>query len=94
MTLPGASIVSWIVDWGWRISAYVLMDGRPALHTHLKLGEQWQHPRKPLGVLLLRFFGQADGLGQRLMFIILRGDRIDLVEVDGDVGVDPLLGDP
>ena len=78
---------------GWWMSTYELGGGCPVLDTYLELGEQGKHSRKPLGVLLLRFFGQADGLGQSLMFVIFRGDRIDLAEIDGDVGVDPLLGD-
>ena len=63
------------------------------LDTYFELGKQGEHPPKPLGVLIPRFFGQANGLGRRLMFIIFRVDRIDLVDIDGDIGVDPIPSD-
>jgi len=61
------------------------------LVTYFELGEHGQYPSKPLGILFLRFFAEADGLGQNLMFITLRKEWVDLADIESDVCIDPLL---
>ena len=68
--------------------------GYPGLGAYFEPGERGQQPFTPFDVLLLRFFGQTHGLGERLMFIIFREDHPNLADITGDAGVDPLLGRP
>ena len=64
------------------------------MDTHFELSDRGRHPSEPLEVLLLRLIGQPDGLGQRLLFIVLRKERFELVDIKRGVGLEPLLDDP
>ena len=56
-----------------------------------KRGEEWQ---TPLDVFLPRLVGEFGNLGERLEFEILRGEWLDIIEIESAIGVFEILDSP